>query len=563
MEIMIFWLCVFLAFVGLFGLFAFSYPFAAFLQHGTKTEFWPPSVTRPIAWASALLHGDVSTLFAKFREVALQLSDDFPNHGWAWSVLIAYWPLLGIALYVDRKKEPMRHHSQIFGNARFADASEKAKLAKGLELGIDPDTGKPVRVRVEGTLLTIGAPRTGKTSGLIIPNLAFPESTAFAGPAVVIDPKGEVHRAVAERRKALGRRVIHVAPLESNSDIWNPIATFDPDNILAMQQVARLILPKSEKSDGSEEYFRGRAAVLITAAILLTFRTKDQSITQAHHYISDREEFAAALKELLREKKEPIARDALQLLSADAKTLDPILSTAQRGFEWLADPRMRRAVGASTFDMQEVANGEADLFITIPTEFQEILASFTRWLLADLVGCIRRRDPQRRPRIVLYLDEAAALGRFEIIETAAAELPGLGLSLWTYWQDRAQLRKLYGVDGAAMLLRSAEYVTISDISAADPEEAKYWSDALGTYTGLAETQQESQRSGAKSASTTANQVHLMTPDALVKMPASQLIVLPHSKRMTNHPIKLRKTISHKDVRFRTLIADVPPVGETE
>ena len=57
------------------------------------------------------------------------------------------------------------------------------------------------------TLVTIAPPRKGKTSGLLIPNLAFPEPQGWGGPAVVFDPKGEVYRSVAARRRALGRRL--------------------------------------------------------------------------------------------------------------------------------------------------------------------------------------------------------------------------------------------------------------------------------------------------------------------------------------------------------------------
>ena len=50
-------------------------------------------------------------------------------------------------------------------------------------------------------------PRTGKTGGFIIPNLILSELHAWAGPAVVIDPKGDAYKAVKRHRETtMGRK---------------------------------------------------------------------------------------------------------------------------------------------------------------------------------------------------------------------------------------------------------------------------------------------------------------------------------------------------------------------
>ena len=64
-------------------------------------------------------------------------------------------------------------------------------------------SGRPIRVAVEGNILTVAPPRTGKTSGLIIPNLAGIDGNSWCGPVVIIDPKGEVYRATAARRREM------------------------------------------------------------------------------------------------------------------------------------------------------------------------------------------------------------------------------------------------------------------------------------------------------------------------------------------------------------------------
>ncbi|WP_203140107.1 type IV secretory system conjugative DNA transfer family protein, partial [Escherichia coli] len=84
----------------------------------------------------------------------------------------------------------------------------------------------------------------GKTSGLLIPNLAFPEPQGWGGPAVVLDPKGEVYRSVAARRRALGRRVVCLDPMKlaGGTDRWNPLQSRDPDDVLYLQSTALALL---------------------------------------------------------------------------------------------------------------------------------------------------------------------------------------------------------------------------------------------------------------------------------------------------------------------------------
>ena len=58
------------------------------------------------------------------------------------------------------------------------------------------------------------------------------------------------------------------------------------------------------------------------------------------------------------------------------------------------------------------------------------------------------------------IDEAAALGYFYEVLTAANELPGYGMSTWLFFQDRSQVTELYGESGANTLLNTAEVITI-------------------------------------------------------------------------------------------------------
>ena len=432
-------------------------------------------------------------------------------------------------------------------------------MAQGLELGIDPDTGRAVRIAVQGTLATIAPPRKGKTSGLLIPNLSYPEARAWGGPAVVLDSKGEVYRATYQRRAALGRRVVCLdgLGLVGGTDSWNPLLDRDPSDILYLQQTALALLPEaSGNGDEAAAYFRGRAVDLIVGAMLGALSSDHRSVVEVQRLLTDEDEFRKQLEAV---KTEPAALAALEILDADPKTKDPIRSTALQAFQWMSDARLRHLVSASSFDLAELSRNEVDIFVVVPPEYKRVLAPLLRWFLSDLFTSIRRNRPEER--IVVYVDEAATLGRFEELLSTSTELPGYGGSTWTFWQDRSQILSLYGEAGAATLLNTSEVVTISDLSAVDPAESDRWSKALGSYTGLIEGfSRPSSGPGQATTSTTSQPVPLMTKEALVTMPASDLLVFPNSGSHARHPLLLRKTVAHTDPRIKPFISSVPPVG---
>ena len=545
-----------------------AYPVAGLIQNGLDPAYWPAEVTRPGAWFEALFSVRAGDALAMPYLMLIGRAPEFANNGWSLAPLLAFFPLLilfGAELLRRAKPKQKRDTSDLFGSARFATATERGRLRNGLELGRDPETGRAVRIAVQGTLVTIAPPRKGKTSGLLIPNLAFPEPQGWGGPAVVFDPKGEVYRSVAARRRSLGRRVVCLDPmgLAGGTDHWNPLQGRDPDDVLYLQSTALALLPEATGDGEASAYFRNRAVDLITGALLVALRQPEAcTVVEVQDLLTDEARFHGLLQQYVTHWPEPAAYAAMEILQADPKTKDPIKSTALQAFQWLADRRLRDLVGDSTFQLSELSTGAVDLFVAVPTEYKAVLAPFLRWLLSDLFASVRRHRPAER--LMIFVDEAAVLGRFDALLTAAGELPGYGASLWTMWQDRAQLVGLYGEAGADVLLNTAEVVTVFDVPAVDPDETERWSRAIGDYTAFVETRTAptGDAKGTPSTARASQGARLMTKEALIAMPGDELLVFPNSGGHARHPLRLKKTVAHTDPRFRKLITSVPPVGRT-
>ena len=534
-----------------------GYPVAAAVSHGFDPTLWPSVVMTPGQWSKSFVETYGLHNAAAYVHMASMSSPAFAGGGMIQVLAIAFLPVAAFVLLFVPTSGPRRDPQGIHGAARWAEPDERRKMNRGVELGLDPVTGRPIRVAVEGNILTVAPPRTGKTSGLIIPNLAAIDQNSWCGPVVIIDPKGEVYRATAARRREMGRTVRCLDPMNlvGGSDQWNPLASLDPKNIIYLQRLARALLPAAVAEENA--YFQNRAVDAVVAALLAADHDGGATPLAVSDLLSNPDDLAESLLQV----GGATSRRMRNLLNMDSKTRDPVLSTAQQTFQWCDDERLQNLTSHNTFSLSDLCNGDTDLFITLPTEDMETLAPFLRWLLTDLFAAIRRNRVAER--LIVAIDETRTLGRCRELVTAASELPGYGANLWTFWQDRSQIISIFGEHDAATLLRTAEFVTLSDPAMVDPDEREFWSRALSDFTILEETHVKDQTSQGSRASSsqTPRAVRLITAEELGRLPANDLIVFPKSSRYAKRPLRLQK-VRHDDQRLAGLTSPVPPVGPT-
>jgi hypothetical protein len=158
---------------------AVYYPLAFVVQHGFDPTSWHDALLLPQGWFEDLQHKEILPCIGVYVDMVRGEHRAFADGGVAAMAILALGVVGGGGFFVLSAPRPgLRDPRTVLGSARFANAAERAAMARGLELGLDPITSQPVRVQVEGNLLSIAPPRTGKTSGLIIPNLAMPRTSA-------------------------------------------------------------------------------------------------------------------------------------------------------------------------------------------------------------------------------------------------------------------------------------------------------------------------------------------------------------------------------------------------
>ncbi|UPT88234.1 type IV secretory system conjugative DNA transfer family protein [Bradyrhizobium barranii subsp. apii] len=557
---------IFLVLALIAAFFVLVYPAAFIAEHGWNSNAWPGNV--PLspsmwlrAWTIELGHHyiDFPLIFSTYRDMCLGQSDAFADGGFVEMVTLGTAAIFfGSLIILGGSMIPLRDSTNMYGSARWASKGERARLDEGLELGKDPESGRPIRVRVEGNLLTIAPPRTGKTNGFIIPNLLFSDPGAWAGPAVVIDPKGDAFRATRRRREAIGKTVRCIDPLglADGGDRWNPLVNRDPKDVIYLQAMARALLASTSVENDDNSYFRDRAVDLIVASIAATIRNNRADPVSAAQLLLDQTAFLSAIEK--RTDQSSVA--ARNILTMEEKGRASIVSTAEQATQWLRDERLQIAVQNHTFELSDLRSGEVDLFIVLPAdERKQILAPYIRWLLSDLFASVRKQKPSER--IIVFIDEAFVLGRYDAVLKGTGELPGYGISLWTFWQSRHQIIETYGAAGAETFIGTAEVVNLFNLSAAQPDEMEHWSKAIGTYTGVKTTTARDPKTGRINETRTPEAVRLVPPSDLPKFLHQWQVMLLTSRSYSPDPIKLRRTLAYNDARFDGLVDLVAPVAQ--
>ena len=530
------------AFFLIVAFIAGGWPAAFVAVHGWNPDGWPiiSGMATPREWLYALDHFDLVTIFGAYWRMANSISLAFAGGGFKELTMLGTVTLVfSTFLVMGGKEAPRRDPSGAYGNVDWASKSELSRMSSGLELGINPHTRGATRVKVEGNLVTIAPPRSGKTGGFIIPNLAVPEPGAWAGPAVVIDPKGDAFRAVRRRRTALGKTLRCLDPLgyAQGEDRWNPLCRVDPKDVLYLQAMALALLPQTADETDAGAYFRSRAVDLLVGAFQCCIKEGHPDPVGAAELLSDLDK----LQKVLEEQNHPAARVAHEIVTMEDRSRDSIVSTVKQATQWLLDERMQTIVQDHTFDLNDLGSGDVDLFVVLPAdERKKIIAPYIRWLLADLFASVRQNKPAER--IVAFIDEARVLGRFDAIIDGVGELPGYGISLWTVWQSRHQMVETYGENGAEILLGTAEVTNLFDIPAVQPDELERWSKAIGSFTGVKTT--KTRESNKTNESQEPEERRLVVASDLPKFFQQWQVTLINSKSYTRMPVRLQRSLAY-------------------
>ncbi|APW58638.1 type IV secretory system conjugative DNA transfer family protein [Paludisphaera borealis] len=342
----------------------------------------------------------------------------------------------------------------------------------------------------------------GKGVAVLIPNLL-----SYRGSVVVTDPKGELAlKTSRHRRRKFGHRIVTLDPFritgEASGSI-NPLALIDPqsDSFLDdCRDLANMLVVR--QGTEHEPHWNDCAELVICAFIALTCAyEKDErlrNLQMVRKLVSSREAFANAVA-LMRQFDGchgVIQRLGDQLSWFQDKELNSVLTHVQRHTNFLDSPAIQVITQSSSFDPRELRTGRVSVYLILPPERLVTLAPLMRMWLGTIIRVLSRGEASEKQPVLFLLDEAAHLGKMQIIEDAVTLMRGYGIRLWFFFQSIDQLNKCFGERAPTILenLDTQQHFGIASYEAAE-ELSKRLGDTTIVVSGSSDTQGGSHPTG--------------------------------------------------------------------
>lgn len=455
---------------------------------------------------------------------------------------------LGMALVAvaGSHKKPKKH-DDVHGTARFASQKEvrDARLLPsrigdehpGLYVGAwTHRNGSLEYLRHRGAqhILGVGPMRSGKTHGLVVPNLL-----SWGGSALIYDPKGELWGFTAGWRALEGKnRVIHweIAAIDGTAsyNFIEDCVRLGTDHEYA--DMASLIEAVVDPTGaGLEGHFDPTAAAMLTGIALHVSYEKRAAgkvacLADVLHALSDPDRKPDALYKSMVENRhvhgvrhDLIARTGTSMASKDAKERSGVLSTCERMLRQLNDPILARNTSRCDFRIRDLMDADrpVSLYITLKDKdrlrLRPMLRLFMTRMMDELCSVdMKPGQEAHRHKLLLMMDEFPSLGRMDTFVSSLARCPGYGIRAFLLVQDRNQLVLEYTKDETVSAMC---HIRVSYAPNSLPT-AEWVAEMAGTATVNKEDVSESGGSGSKT--TSSRSFHtvsrkLLNPDEVMRL----------------------------------------------
>ncbi|MGH2867815.1 MAG: type IV secretory system conjugative DNA transfer family protein [Solirubrobacteraceae bacterium] len=298
-------------------------------------------------------------------------------------------------------------------------------------------------------IAALAAPRTGKSSGLVIPALLEHE-----GPIVTTSVRTDVVEHTVDRRRRLGRVWVW-DPFGRDTDCWDLLhGCQDWEHALL---VARWLGHARKVGEGiNQDYFDEEAEGLVAPYLHAAALTPDVTAADVYQWILSRNDKTA--DGILRDAAAEDARARLKAVYAyTERQRDGIIGTAAvqlKAYGHPAAARTARRGGGVT--PEALFNGPNSLYVVAGRDHQQLLAPLVVTMISSLLFWLGENENRTgdglSPPALLALDETASIAPIQDLPQILATSLGSGARFMTVWHSVAQIRHHFGVDAAAEIL---------------------------------------------------------------------------------------------------------------
>jgi type IV secretion system protein VirD4 len=397
----------------------------------------------------------------------------------AWLAVLGLVVIVGVSRAQARRQR--RRGALPQGKALDIVRHDCARYGGGAFVGLTDDGRGVHHAPAEAAVLVLGPPRSGKTSGVIVPSVL-----TAPGAAVVTSTKPDVLVASARARSLRGH-IWHFDPSGQSHDLpagvrqlrWSPLdaaGTWE-----SARRIGRAMVEASSsgKEAKGEHHWKNRASALIAAqlyAAAINEHEGGRSIETVVHAVLNGDEEGA--EEILREAATSPAlgpdRDALLALKvlggvtkAATEEKMSIRSAAAAALDAYA---VNEAIAVGTncnFNPAEFVRSGDTIYITASAAYQAACAPLVVALLEAIRDAqyLRHRGDalagrQTWPPMTFVLDELCNIAPLPSLPALISEAGGQGLHVISAIQDLSQVRSRWGDSVAEGFMSLFQHVLI-------------------------------------------------------------------------------------------------------
>jgi type IV secretion system protein VirD4 len=466
---------------------------------------------------------------------------------------------MGVSIFLSVWRAKEAHLVTTYGSARWADVKEVRRA--GL-IGLDGVVlgrlgGSYLRHDGPEHVLCFAPTRSGKGVGLVIPTLlTWPHST------IVHDIKGENFQLTSGWRARFGA-VLLFDPTNPASAAYNPLLEIRKGDceVRDAQNIADILVDPEGALERRNHWEKTSHSLLVGTILHVLYAEADKTLSGVANFLSDPSRpIEATLNAMLAtphlgERAHPVvASSARELLNKSENERSGVLSTTMSFLGLYRDPVVAKVTGRSDWRIRDLVDGGRPISLYLVVPPSDIAR--TKPLMRLVLNQIGRRlteslDPdRRRQKLLLMLDEFAALGRLDFFESQLAFMAGYGIRSFLITQSLNQLERAYGPNHAIL---DNCHIRVA-FSTNDERTAKRVSDALGTATEMRAMKNYAGHRlspwlGHLMVSRQETSRPLLTPGEVMQLSPNEAVLMVSGV----HPVRASKIRYYEDPQFQRRI----------
>jgi type IV secretion system protein VirD4 len=404
------------------------------------------------------------------------------------SFLVIVMPALIVLLAIDRIAKRTPSAAKAWATATIARAGDPLQIVRdaalkdggGVYLGLGED-GDWHHARPERAVLLLGPPRSGKTSGVMIPGVL-----SHTGPAVCTSTKPDVARATRRARSRFGRVWVFDPTGQGGGASaderlrWSPVrASARWDGALLMARAMTTAAGVGTGTTHGSHWAKRSQALLAPFLHAAALDGRDMETVLDWVMRHELDEAGILLEQ---ERASRLAFGSLiGLLNTEDRERASIFSAAADALQAYSSEAALEAAKDPNFEPEPFVASEDTIYIHAPTEEQAGAAPIVCGLLAEIRRATYHAHQQGslRGRVLFALDEVANIAPLEELPQIASEGGGQGLVLLAALQDLSQARARWGGAADGFLTLFGAKLILPGI--ADTRTLEAISTALGEY----------------------------------------------------------------------------------